>query len=638
MAAEPRPALGLSIGATNLAAVTADHAIIRKPVLTLYRQRPPEVGLPSENPRLDQPGLVMTDFVDRVGDPVGVVATDGSMHRSEALVVDSLRALAYTATGGRALPDDVALTYPAHWGPAAVDALGAALSRVPEWSHDAQPLLIPDAAAALFAMRANPGIPARGIVAVCDFGGSGTSITLVDAAGDYQPVAATVRHRDFSGDLIDQALLTYVMSEMPATGSFDPSGTAAIGSLNRLRIECRHAKERLSHSTVTTLADELPGGHGEIRLTRNELDETIRESLDGVATVMEQTLARNGIHPADLVAIVSVGGGANIASVTTTLSGRFGVSVVTAPRPQLTAAIGAALRAARGPADTSATVLTSAPRVTATALAPLAPLAALAPPGPGGAGASVPDAPESALRPALAWSEADDASRVLPVAGGDYSDAGASGYTSARPQLAFDHEIPVESKPEAPVIPWYRLPAVIIVSTVVAVLLVGAAVAIALGSNDKPATRSPGVSPAPTTSDPSAAEPTSAPPTDAGTPEPAPAPGDTQEPRPQAPPPPPSTETPAPTPQTTTPAPTTATPTPTPPPANTTPATTQPPASTQPPATSQPPATTQPPAVQPPAVPQIPPIPAIPQIPGIGFPQPPQIPGLGQPIPGQAAH
>ena len=43
----------------------------------------------------------------------------------------------------------------------------------------AQPLtLIPDAAAALFAVRANPGIPARGTVAVCDFGGSGTSITL----------------------------------------------------------------------------------------------------------------------------------------------------------------------------------------------------------------------------------------------------------------------------------------------------------------------------------------------------------------------------------------------------------------------------------------------------------------------------
>src|SRR4051794_5032325 len=84
--------------------------------------------------------------------------------------------------GGRALPDSAAVTYPAHWGAAAVDALGASLSRVSEWSRGAHPLtLVPDAAAALFAARANPGIPARGIVAVCDLGGSGTSITLVDA-------------------------------------------------------------------------------------------------------------------------------------------------------------------------------------------------------------------------------------------------------------------------------------------------------------------------------------------------------------------------------------------------------------------------------------------------------------------------
>lgn len=68
MATGARPALGLSIGVTNLAAVAADHSITRKPVLTLYRQRPPEVGVPSENPRLDEPGLVITDFVDRVGD------------------------------------------------------------------------------------------------------------------------------------------------------------------------------------------------------------------------------------------------------------------------------------------------------------------------------------------------------------------------------------------------------------------------------------------------------------------------------------------------------------------------------------------------------------------------------------------
>ena len=102
MADGERSALGLSIGATNLAAVTADRAVTRKPVLTLYRQRPPEVGVPSENPKLNEPGLVISDFVDRVGDPAGIVAADGTTHRSETLVADALRALAYTATDGRA--------------------------------------------------------------------------------------------------------------------------------------------------------------------------------------------------------------------------------------------------------------------------------------------------------------------------------------------------------------------------------------------------------------------------------------------------------------------------------------------------------------------------------------------------------
>jgi molecular chaperone DnaK (HSP70) len=352
MAEGVTPALGLSVGATNLAAVTADLALSRKPVLTLYRQRPPEVGTPSENPRLDEPGLVITDFVDRVGNPVGIVAADGSMHRSEALVADGLRALAYGATGGRTLPESIAVTYPAHWGSQAVDALGSALSQVAEWSNRARPVtLMPDAAATLFAVRANPGIPARGTVMVCDFGGRGTNITLMDAAGDYRPVAPTVRHHDFSGDLIDRALLAVVMADLPATGSFDPFGTSAIGSLNRLRAGCRSAKEQLASSTVTTLSDELPGVRGDIRLTRNELDDAIRDSLNNFVAVVDETLARNGIR--DLVTVVSVGGGANIPSVITKLSGHLRVPVVTTPRPQLTAAVGAALRAARGPGDTS---------------------------------------------------------------------------------------------------------------------------------------------------------------------------------------------------------------------------------------------------------------------------------------------
>lgn len=437
-------ALGLSIGTTNLAAVTSDNAITRKPVLTLYPDRLAEVGIPAENPRLQGPGVVITGFVNRVGDPRGVVALDGSVHRSEILVADAMRALAHTATDGRGVPDDVAVTYPAHWESHAVEALGAALSEIPEWSRRARPvLLIPDAAATLLAVRTSPGIPPRGTVAVCDFGGSGTNITLMHADGDYRALAPTVRHRDFSGDLIDQALLGVAIANMPTTGAF-PTGTAAIGSLSRLRSACRVAKEQLSSSAVATLTDGLTGTRGELRLTRHELDDAIRPSLGGVIAALEEALTRNGIR--DLVAVVSTGGGANLPTLTTALSRHFRVPVATTPRPQLAAAVGAALRMAHGPADAGATLSAPAAPATATARASVRP----DPRPEATTTAQAPPVEPTGAQMAQAWSAPETAERP-----------------PSRRRL---------------------LPAAAIIITVAAVLLVGTAVAIGLTSQNKSAT------------------------------------------------------------------------------------------------------------------------------------------------------
>ncbi len=475
-------ALGLSIGATNLAGVSSGNAITRKPVLTLYPERPAEVGLPSENPRLQGPGRVINGFVNRVNDPRGVVTPDGAVHRGEVLIADGLRALAYATTGGRALPDNVAATYPAHWESPVVDALGDALSGHSEWSQRARPiLLIPDAAATLLAVRTNPGIPTRGTVAVCDFGGSGTSITLMDAGGDYQALAQTVRHRDFSGDRIDQALLSVVIANMPTTGSF-PSGTAAIRSLSRLRGACRSAKEELSSSTVSTLTDGLTGTRGEIRLAREELDDAIRPLLRGFLACLDKTLAHNGIR--DLVAVIATGGGANIPAVTTTLSRHLQVPVVTTPRPQLTAAVGAALRVAHGPGEAGATLAAAAAPATTTTPAPP----------PGG-------------MPVQAWSATG---RYI----GDTSLSPAVRPTpDTAPADAESTEAPV-TKQKKGFGRWRLLSTVALVGTAAAVLLlVGTALAIGLSSQNKSAitpSPAPAVTPAPPANT-ATAEPTPAP-------------------------------------------------------------------------------------------------------------------------------
>ena len=179
---------------------------------------------------------------------------------------------------------DVAVTVPAHWSASTVDALRASLP------HRTQ--LIPDAMAATSALRANPGLPSRGVLVVCDFGGSGTSITLVDAATNFTRIGETVRFGDFSGDLIDQAILGKAMAELGDAGQTDPSGTAMVGSLTRLREACRMAKHRLSADTATGIAVNLPGQQTSIRLTRNELEHLIDEPVAGFLAALDDTLER----------------------------------------------------------------------------------------------------------------------------------------------------------------------------------------------------------------------------------------------------------------------------------------------------------------------------------------------------------
>jgi hypothetical protein len=566
-----RPAVGLSVGATTLAAVTPDNSVTRPPVITL----------PS--------GVVITDFVDRVGDPVGIVASDGSMHHAETLLAESLRALAHTATAGRPLPPSAAITYPAHWRPNAVDALRRAIRQLPEWSAE-EPLFIPDTTAALTALAANPGLPTRGVIALCDFGGSGTSITLVDGATGA-PIAATLRHPDFSGDLIDQGLLAHVIAELSAGGTLDVTGTSAIGSLSRLRAECRAAKERLSTVTVTALPAELPNFRGDVRLTRTELDGVMGHALNEFIAILQDTLARNGVRPSQLAALASIGGAAAIPVITTALSEHLRVPVITTPRPALTGTIGGALRAARGPADDSATAMAPAPVV------PVAPFE---------------PAPAPATGVALAWSEAPDVPDLAPAA------EAVAPVAAARPLLDFEPEPePAGSAAAAPA--WYRRPMPVVAAALLVILMAGAGTAVALRADSSPEP----VTPAPSvTTTPQAAAP--APPAPPGDPTAAPVQNQAVQ---QAPAPPPQTvvrQAPAPVTQTQV---VQAPPPPPPPPVTetqtTTVVTTE--VSTPPPVTQTETQTVAPPTQQPQQpryIPTIPPIPTIPGLPQI-FVQPP---------------
>jgi hypothetical protein len=273
-------------------------------------------------------------------------------------------------------------------------------------------------------------------------------------------------------------VLTQVLEGLPDAGAVDVTGTSAIGPLTRLRAQCRAAKERLSTTAATSLAADLPAHRTEIRLTRTELDDAIRQPLVEFAGAVQETLDRNGAR--GLAAVASAGGGARIPLITTTLSEHFGVPVITTAQPELTSAIGGGINAARGTAEEGATAMAEAvspPTAAAAAALGATQMAPEVHPVDMGSGASS----------GLAWSEADEVPDVVAVTD-PYDYAGAAGTDAMdgpRPQMQFEPETgPYEQ-------PGKRSPfALLIAGLVVVLLAIALAVWFVLRNNESTPTES----------------------------------------------------------------------------------------------------------------------------------------------------
>lgn len=428
-----RPALGLSVGSNTLAAVSADRSVTRRAAIRVN-------------------GSWITDFVDRVGDPVGIVAADGSSHCPEVLLAGELRSLARDVTGGERMPHDVAIAYPAHWHAPAVEALRRAIHRSPDWP--VEPRLIPDNVCALTAVADRP---AAGVTMLCDFGGGGTTISLI--AADNTVIGRPARHLDFSGDLLDRSVLAFVLGNLSCNSWPGLSGTLAFGPLVRLRDECRAVKERLSCETATVVSARETRVNGGIRFTRAEFDDVIDPMLVDLIDVARGALVRAGVRSSDLAAVVTAGGGAAIPAITTALSERLRVPVVTPGRPGLSAAIGAALHAARPPVAAGGAAKAVAPALVDQSM------------------------PEPVGR---AWSAAPDVPRLQGA------ESQALRPRALRPRITFE---PVDAPHVVDASSWYRRPMPVVLATLLVIVGAGLATVVGLRSNSTAASTAPPVPP-----------------------------------------------------------------------------------------------------------------------------------------------
>ncbi len=341
-------ALGLSIGVANLVAARAGGVpVSRGSVLTLFGRRPSEVGLPDQNPNLNEAGLVIRGFVERVGDRAPLAAGDGARYRGAALTVEALEAMARTVGYGT----PIGIAVPAYWSESQTAVLHNEFRNQPNLTpKGVRPLLVSDATAAAAELRGKPGFPTNGVVALCDFGAGGASITLMRVGADLQQIGVSVRRTGFSGDNIDRLIANHLQARARDASTVELEEAVRAGLPAISPRDCQRVKEFLSG-----VGDPVSGAdYGvDLRLSRKDFDQLIAQPLSRFITSVGEALQRNGIPRDSLAAVAIVGGGASTPGLSTRLSERLRVPVITTPRPAFTAAIGASILARQQPlADT----------------------------------------------------------------------------------------------------------------------------------------------------------------------------------------------------------------------------------------------------------------------------------------------
>ncbi len=107
--------LGLSIGTTNLVAVrNGSPPVTRRSMLTVFPDRAPQLGVPTENADPAGIGTLISGFVERVGHSEAVVSVGGSTHDPALLLVEALDAM-ISAAGADASTSEITIAVPAHW-------------------------------------------------------------------------------------------------------------------------------------------------------------------------------------------------------------------------------------------------------------------------------------------------------------------------------------------------------------------------------------------------------------------------------------------------------------------------------------------------------------------------------------------
>lgn len=241
-------------------------------------------------------------------------------------------------------PEAIAITRPANWGPFKTDLLEQAV-RLADLS-DTVTLTEPEAAAIYYASRERVALGS--VIAVYDLGGGTFDAAVLRKTRAGWSILGTPEGIERLGGIdFDEAVFGHVRRIVPeAFAALDLADNATLTSVGLIRRQCVEAKEALSSDIDASIPVLLGDVHTAVRLTRSEFEEMIRPTLHETIGAMRRALRSADVQPADVTAVLLVGGSSRIPLIAELVGAEFGRPVAVDAHPKHAVALGAVLAAA----------------------------------------------------------------------------------------------------------------------------------------------------------------------------------------------------------------------------------------------------------------------------------------------------
>ncbi|VXC52611.1 Hsp70 family protein [Arthrobacter sp. 8AJ] len=347
------------------------------------------VGEVAERRGLDSPERVVREFKRRIGDDVPIILGTLALQPEDVFATMARWVADRAAEREGGPPSAVYLTHPAAWGIHRLSAIRAALA-----AHGLENVtLLPEPEAAALHYASQVRVEEGSTIAVYDLGGGtfDTAVLRKSGSSRFELLGRPEGIEDLGGADFDAAVFSYVAAHTGAAlADLDPADPAVLGALARLRRECVEAKEALSSDSEASIPVLLPGVQQQIRLVRSEFEALIEEPVRETVDALERSLAQLHLEPADLSAVLLIGGSSRIPLVAQVVSEELDRPIAVDADPKSSICLGAAVAAllahAAARAETAVPQTDAAGIETSAAAAPPAVVPSAVPPAPSGPG------------------------------------------------------------------------------------------------------------------------------------------------------------------------------------------------------------------------------------------------------------